>query len=899
VGLGQLTGSESGAEALAALVGPAGDLADAESLGELLEALVEAVAAASGAEAAVLRVRDDGCLVARMVAASSPALAAELQAAQVPLDEAPEAEVAGMEELTSATRAAAERIGATAGLALPVVVAGRVEGLLELVRGDGPFGAAERVAARIGAALAATALRVLGEEGGPSDRGHVVELAGDALAAAADPDRAAERIARLAARATGADDAWLWLGEGDALQLAAAHGEPRPASAETAEAVVLDQRAHTLDVTESRTVATFQLGQPPVGALQLRFPPGRAPDDDELAETARFAVRAAHALRAGERAVALAGELARSRALLEVLGQAISELSLAHTLETAAERVTALLGTDRVGVYLAEEEQELVVGHGGGLADGHRAVAQRLLQLALGPARGRGALAVRDAAAEPGLADGLERELAATGIEAAVAVPLVVGGEAIGLLAAYPARSRMPADSEIALLVALAAQLAVAVQNARLHERATTLADEREAALSAEREKARQLEAQHRISQSFTQSMSLEATLEAVAIAVTTSLDVDAAAIQLPDERNAELVTRAYHVADTRLAEVARTILARPQPLAGGELRRLLRTRRPLPLTAERARALGGMCALLAPFLAKGSTALVLPIATPGDVLGTLTIVSFRADRPIGAQILSAARAITGQAALAIDNARLYQQQKAFADTMQRSLLPRTAPTLPGLDLGAVYESAARVDVGGDVYDFLTLPDGRLAVVLGDVTGHGVDATADMAMAKYDFRSLARLYPDPAEFLGAANDIVAGEIAAGKFITMTELVVDASGGTLACACAGHPAPRLVRRDGTVEAVPVRGLALGIEEEQVYEGAEVPFPPGSAAVLYTDGVIEARRDGELFGVERLDEVLAASRGRAAEEIAQAVLAACRAFADGDLSDDCAVVVVARR
>jgi serine phosphatase RsbU (regulator of sigma subunit) len=72
-----------------------------------------------------------------------------------------------------------------------------------------------------------------------------------------------------------------------------------------------------------------------------------------------------------------------------------------------------------------------------------------------------------------------------------------------------------------------------------------------------------------------------------------------------------------------------------------------------------------------------------------------------------------------------------------------------------------------------------------------------------------------------------------------------------------------------------------------------------FAPGSAAVLYTDGVIEARRDGELFGVERLDGVLAAERGRPAEEIAQAVLEACRAFADGDLADDCAVVVVARR
>ena len=80
---------------------------------------------------------------------------------------------------------------------------------------------------------------------------------------------------------------------------------------------------------------------------------------------------------------------------------------------------------------------------------------------------------------------------------------------------------------------------------------------------------------------------------------------------------------------------------------------------------------------------------------------------------------------------------------------MQRSLLPRTRPQLAGLEVGDVYDSSARVDVGGDVYDFLELADGRLAVVLGDVTGHGIDAAADMAMAKFVFRSLAREHSEP------------------------------------------------------------------------------------------------------------------------------------------------------
>src|SRR5204863_4859174 len=211
---------------------------------------------------------------------------------------------------------------------------------------------------------------------------------------------------------------------------------------------------------------------------------------------------------------------------------------------------------------------------------------------------------------------------------------------------------------------------------------------------------------------------------------------------------------------------------------------------------------------------------------------------------------------------------RLYQQQKLFADTMQRSLLPRAQPRVPGLDVGAVYESSARVDVGGDLYDYLLLDDDRLAVVLGDVTGHGIDATADMAMAKFVFRSLAREHPDPSAFLAQANEVVVGEIALGKFITMAYVTVDPAGEVL-CASAGHPESRIVNRDGTVSVLEAGGLALGIEPSQRYEQVRATLAPGASVVLYTDGVIESRRGRELFGAERLDDVLAANAGRPAQ------------------------------
>jgi serine phosphatase RsbU (regulator of sigma subunit) len=521
-------------------------------------------------------------------------------------------------------------------------------------------------------------------------------------------------------------------------------------------------------------------------------------------------------------------------------------------------------------------------------------VAERLLELARGPLRGRGVVVFESIARQPLLA-GVADAAGEAGIGAALAVPLVAQEETIGLLAVYPRRRRPLGENDAALLAALAGQLAVAVQNAKLHEQAKELGEELEGALASERQAARQLGALYEISRSFAQSLSLEATLEAVTRTVVEVLDIDAAVIRMPDERREQLEPRALHVADPAVAEAARALLGRPQPFGVQPVQRLFRRRLPFRLGEDDVSELG---IVLAPFLARGWTAAVVPVATPAEVIAALTIFSFRPDRPVTDETIAQAEAIAGQAALAIDNARLYQQQKQFADTMQRSLLPRHRPELAALDVAAVYESAARVEVGGDVYDFLELADGRLAVVLGDVTGHGIEATADMAMAKFVFRSLAREHPEPADFLSAANDVVVGEIAPGKFITMAYVTVDGDSGAVACAAAGHPPPRVVGPDGSVTALESIGLVLGVDAAQEYEEVQAELARGGAVVLYTDGVIEARRDGELYGVERLDSLLAANASLSAEALARVVVENCRAFAGGELTDDCAVVVIKR-
>jgi serine phosphatase RsbU (regulator of sigma subunit) len=365
----------------------------------------------------------------------------------------------------------------------------------------------------------------------------------------------------------------------------------------------------------------------------------------------------------------------------------------------------------------------------------------------------------------------------------------------------------------------------------------------------------------------------------------------------MPDARRELLEPRALHVKDPALTEAMQALLYRPQAFGATPVQRLFREGTPFRLRRRMRKVESSE--LLEPFLEKGWTGAIVPVATPAEVIASLGIFSFRPGSPINAETVDAALAIAGQAALAIDNARLYHQQKEFADTMQRSLLPRSRPETGALEVGEVYESSARVEVGGDIYDFVVLGDGRLAVVLGDVTGHGIDATADMAMAKFVFRSLARDHPDPADFLAAANDVIVDEIAPGKFITMVYLAVDGNRGEVACASAGHPPPRLLEADGTVRGLDARGLALGIEAGQRYEELRVPLPPKAAIVVYTDGVVEARRQRELYGIERLDALLRAHRELHPQALADAIAQDARAFARGELADDLAAVVIRRR
>src|SRR5581483_9292002 len=313
--------SEISVDALAAL---ARAVATAGAQATLHDAL-EAVAAASGADLAVVRVVSGNELEAAAV--TGPAsLAAELVGERVPASELPEGRIDLLESAPPSARRVAERAGASSILVLPLEGAS-----LELYR-SGSFSLADDLLGELTAALVGLVLRAF--TSAPPAR-HALDLAGEALAAALHETEPAAEVVRLAAGVVGAPVALLWQrGEDDALEPEAGLG-----NAPELAAAALSERS-TIRAIESHELpdgcgvsTTLALGEPPVGFLQLLFARGAEPSADQLGRLTTFGVRAAHVLRSGARAREVELELERSRALLAVVGQATAELSLTHTLE--------------------------------------------------------------------------------------------------------------------------------------------------------------------------------------------------------------------------------------------------------------------------------------------------------------------------------------------------------------------------------------------------------------------------------------------------------------------------------------------------------------------------------------------------------------------------------------
>lgn len=289
---------------------------------------------------------------------------------------------------------------------------------------------------------------------------------------------------------------------------------------------------------------------------------------------------------------------------------------------------------------------------------------------------------------------------------------------------------------------------------------------------------------------------------------------------------------------------------------------------------------------------------MIVPLATRGRTLGAIVFVSTRSGRIYDADDLALAEELARRAAVAIDNSLLYSERAHVARTLQRSLLPPHLPEIPGIAIGAAYESASgEKDVGGDFYDVFRCGRRRWAIAIGDVCGKGADAAALTGLARFTLRAAAMQRKRPSGILRVLNEtVLRAEETGERFCTAAFVMIDLSGGAtrIWLACGGHPLPLVQRADGSVESVGVPGTALGILPDPDLADQHLELCAGDTLVLYTDGCVDL--PGEPPGEELFAALVADSAGLAPAERARSLVERVGAAQPDGLHDDVAVVVL---
>ncbi len=287
---------------------------------------------------------------------------------------------------------------------------------------------------------------------------------------------------------------------------------------------------------------------------------------------------------------------------------------------------------------------------------------------------------------------------------------------------------------------------------------------------------------------------------------------------------------------------------------------------------------------------------MVVPMRVGDETLGAITLVSAESGRRFDQGDLAFVEDLALRAATAVQNARLYAAQERVAHTLQASLLPERLPELPGWDIGATYQAGERdADVGGDFYDVLPVEGGHL-IMLGDVTGKGVEAAALTSLVRYSARMAARFDPRPARVLSLVNEVLR-EQPRLSLVTAVCALVETSGAsaTVTVASAGHPLPLRRRPGERPEPLGDHGVLLGVAGEDDWTETVVEIAPGETLLFYTDGVTETPGEDARFGDERLRGAVARA-GDTAEAVLSEINRSLREFQAGVTMDDRAMLAM---
>lgn len=506
--------------------------------------------------------------------------------------------------------------------------------------------------------------------------------------------------------------------------------------------------------------------------------------------------------------------------------------------------------------------------------------------------------------------------LQARGISSLLGAPLSVGDTFLGLIFVATVDKRPFDDDEVAQFALIADLVALAIENVR------RLQGEQQARIEAEEERLK-LAFLADASRLLFRSLDLETTLDALArLAVPYLADWCAIDVAEPDGTIRRAATASADVAtDPRRDDTPRgmhtpegvhDVIRSGQSVRFEQVDDAVLGRRATDAAA--ADAAGAAAAGAAGAVRVGS-AVIVPLQARERTLGTITLARFAMTRSYTDDDVSLAEDLGQRAGLAVANARLFdairiaeERQRQLAQTLQTSLLPPHLPKLPGVEVAAVYHPAGGgAEVGGDFYDVFHTRGTGWGLVMGDVRGKGPEAAVVTALARYTVRTAAVTVRGTRRLLEVLNEALLAEAEGATeevFCTATYAGFTRLGDgglRVEACCGGHPAPLVLRADGTVEPLGRPGLALGMFERPHLAEERTILAPGDMLVAYTDGVTEARRVDpagglDLYGDDRLQDLVAASAGLDAATVAGRIESAAVDFSDGQPHDDIAVVVV---
>ncbi len=295
------------------------------------------------------------------------------------------------------------------------------------------------------------------------------------------------------------------------------------------------------------------------------------------------------------------------------------------------------------------------------------------------------------------------------------------------------------------------------------------------------------------------------------------------------------------------------------------------------------------------------------PLQSGDRVIGLIYVDNGSVLRPFSHDDLDLLTVMANVAGIRIENARLAEVEQseklmeadlAQASEIQRSLLPTEPPAYDGWELAGINLPCRTV--GGDYFDFIPYQDGRLAVVVGDVSGKGLPAALLMSSLQAKVQMLRESNPSPGRAVGTLNRSLTERCPLGKFITFFYALLDPPTGVLEYSNAGHNYPLILRKDGSVETLTGNGLVMGLFSAVHYEVKKTKLAPGDMLVLYSDGVTEATDSSDVeFGEKGLAEFLAARKSIRCEDIVNQLVEHIRKWGGtASFADDFTVVLVRR-